>query len=149
MDFAHFDSLLAAGDAQAALAHLNAAVPHRYTAIYRLEGGVMTNVLLVDKAGEVVPEFLAAVPFEDSFCQFVLKFGRFGTEHSNRERSLDGHRYQGVMVSYTGVPISVPGTPLWGTLCHFDTAEWPVSDELFDALGRASRSLAARPPIAV
>jgi hypothetical protein len=38
--------------------------------------------MLYDKAGEVRPDFLAEVPFETSFCQFVIRDGYFTTSDS-------------------------------------------------------------------
>jgi hypothetical protein len=64
-----FKSALASSGADSALEFLNAGVPHRYSAVYRLEGDVLRNILLHDKAGEVRPAYLAEVPFETS-CHF-------------------------------------------------------------------------------
>ena len=122
--------------ADAALAFLNAGVPHRYSAVYRLDGRTLKNVLLRDKAGEITPAYLAEVPFETSFCQFVIRDGFFQTSDSVLDGRLDGHPYQGHMVSYHGVPI-LSGAEIWGTLCHFDVAAQPLSDEEFDLLRAA------------
>jgi GAF domain-containing protein len=130
-------STLETGGAAAALAYLNAGVPHRYSAVYRLDGGRLKNVLLHDKAGEVCPEFLAEVPFETSFCQFVIRDGHFATSDSGADSRLDGHPYQGVMVSYHGVPI-LSGGNIWGTLCHFDVAAQPLPDDEFELLQKAA-----------
>lgn len=118
----------------AALAEFNARVPHRYTAVYRLEGALLRNVELVDKAGEARPEFLAAVPMGVSFCQFVLRDGVFLTSNSADDDRLNGHPYKGVMVAYHGVPIPAADGGLFGTLCHFDVREQPLSDEEFQNL---------------
>ncbi|KQP15186.1 hypothetical protein [Pseudorhodoferax sp. Leaf267] len=59
----------------AGLAYLNDGVPHRYTAIYRLDCGNLRSVHLHDKRGEIMQSFLAEVPLGDSFCQFVLRDG--------------------------------------------------------------------------
>jgi GAF domain-containing protein len=123
--------------AAAALAFLNAGVKHRYSAVYRLEGGKLKNVLLHDKAGEIRPDFLAEVALETSFCQFVIRDGHFQTSDSGTDHRLDGHPYQGVMVSYHGVPILL-GAEIWGTLCHFDLEPLPLSDEEFELLRGAA-----------
>ena len=140
-DIREFRSILSALGAPAALAYLNAGVDHRYTAAYRLADRQFENVLLHDKQGEVVPEFLAVVPFEVSFCQFVLRDGFFSTADSAADRRLDGHPYQGVMVTYHGVPIEDDTGELIGTLCHFDVAERPLSDSEFGLLQAAARAL--------
>ncbi len=79
---AAFTSLLEIQGAEAAIHHLNAGVAHRFTAVYRLDGGMLRNVLLCDKLGEICPEFLAEVPLATSFCQFVLGDGVFQTTNS-------------------------------------------------------------------
>ena len=41
------------------------------------------------------------------------------------------------MVSYHGVPI-VSGGNIWGTLCHFDVAAQPLTDDEFELLQKAA-----------
>lgn len=124
-----------------AVAVLNRNVPHRYSAVYRLQGSVLHNLVLVDKLNEVRPEFLAEVPLHTSFCQFVLRDGFFVTQNSGDDRRLDGHPYQGQMVSYTGVPITdVLGSgEIIGSLCHFDVVEREIDPHEFELLQRAAR----------
>lgn len=136
-DINTFKGVLASAGADSALAFLNAGVPHRYSAVYRLDGNTLRNILLFDKVGEVRPAFLAEVPFNTSFCQFVIRDGLFRTSDSANDRRLDGHPYQGVMVSYHGVPILAHGE-IWGTLCHFDVAVQPLADAEFDLLREAA-----------
>ena len=45
---------------------------------------------LYDKMGEITPEFLAEVPCEKSFCQFVIRDGLFRTADSAMDSRLDG-----------------------------------------------------------
>ncbi len=116
----------------AVLVELNRRVPHRYTAVYRLDDGqLLRNVELVDKANELRPEFLAEVPLETSFCQFVLRQGRFRTDDSSQDDRLNGHPYKGVMMAYHGVPVVDDVGALIGTLCHFDVQQQPITDEEF------------------
>lgn len=127
----------------AALASLNSRVPHRYTAVYHLEDALLRNVELVDKAGEARPEFLEAVPLGSSFCQFVLRDGVFLMSNSAQDDRLDGHPYKGVIVAYHGVPIPKPEGGLFGTLCHFDVLEQPLSDAEYENLRGVARVLPA------
>jgi GAF domain-containing protein len=145
-DIALFSSLLEGGSPEHALAYLNEAVPHRYTAVYRLDGDELRNVYLHDKQGEVRPEFLAVVPFGDSFCQFVLRDGSFRTSDSAQEPMLDGHPYQGVMVSYHGAPLADADGRLLGTLCHFDVVSHELQEPEFELLCRAGLLLPAYLP---
>ena len=134
-----FSAMLQSEGPSAAVAYLNRGVPHRYTAVYKIDGDRLCNVLLHDKAGEVRPEFLADVAFSDSFCQFVLRDGAFQTGDSANDSRLDGHPYQGVMVCYYGVPILDNSAELWGTLCHFDTRQLALDDASFELLQKAAR----------
>jgi len=138
-----FSETLHARGTEAAIAYLNAGVPHRYTAVYRLDGQILRNVILHDKAGEMRPEFLESVAMADSFCQFVLRDGVFRTDDSAKDTRLDGHPYQGVMVCYHGVPLMDNKGDLWGTLCHFDVQQLGLADDEFDLLQRAARRLPA------
>jgi hypothetical protein len=133
-EFASFLETLNTRGVEAALAFLNAKVAHRYTAAYRVDGGMLRNVALHDKEGEVRPEFLAVVPFESSFCQFVLRDGSFRTDNSGTDARLDGHPYQGVMVCYHGVPLVDDAGELLGTLCHFDVVEHGLPEADFELL---------------
>lgn len=136
-----FTQVLMTAGIQSALRYLNAGVPHRFSAIYRRAAGHYENLYLHDKQGEIVPEFLAVVPVEVSFCQFVLKDTPFVTADSTTDPRLDGHRYQGVVVSYHGVPILGDDGEVWGTVCHFDTEAHPLPDAEFALLQAAARSL--------
>jgi hypothetical protein len=136
-----FAAVLASEGPAAALAYLNAGVPHRYSAVYRFEGGLLRNVLLHDKRGGLMPAFLAAVPFEHSFCQYVRKNQSFRTDDSESDERLVGHPYRGVVVSYHSVPLSNDLGDLWGTLSHFDMVSLPVPDAEFELLECAARLL--------
>ena len=120
-------AILHAEGPAAALAYLNEGVPHRYSAVYRFAGPMLRNVLLHDKAGEMRPEYLAAVPFDKSFCQFVLRDSSFRTDDSAADPRLEGHPYQGVVVSYHSVPLVRNAGELGGTLRHFGMAPLPPS----------------------
>lgn len=125
----------------AGLDYLNARVSHRFTGVYRLESGLLHNMYLHDKQGEVMPEFLKTVPLADSFCQFVLRDGCFCTCNTSMDHRLDGHKYQGVLNTYYGVPLLNNAGELYGTLCHFDVQEMPLQEEEFAFLQRAAAVL--------
>ena len=132
---------LSQGGPAAVLAYLNQGVPHRYTAIYRFDGELLRNVFLCDKLDEVRPDFLLAVPFKHSFCQFVLRDQAFRTEDSRQDKRLDGNPYQGVVISYHSVPLTTPDGALWGTMSHFDMKSHPLTDDEFQLLEGAARLL--------
>lgn len=116
-----------------------------YTAVYRLESGILHNHALFDKLGAVRPAHLASVPLGVSFCQFVFRDGSFDTSDSARDRRLDGHPYQGVVVSYTGVPITerFGAGEIIGSLCHLDLCERHLAPEEFHLLQQAARRITA------
>jgi GAF domain-containing protein len=121
------------GGVEAGLQFLNARTAYRYTAIYRLEGGMMRNIYLYDRQGELVSDF-AVVPLGDSFCQFVMAEGVFCTSDSGQDERLLGHSYQGVLNAYFGLPLSrKPGT-LYGTFCHFDFKPQVIEDREIEFL---------------
>lgn len=139
--FKAFYAALADDGLSTAAALLNRDVPHRYTAVYRLEGAMLHNHTLCDKKGEARPDRLAAVPLRTSFCQFVLRDGMFSTAESGSDWRLDGHPYQGVMVSYTGVPITefYEGGEIIGSLCHFDLCSQSLDRAEFELLQQAAK----------
>jgi len=120
------------------LRFLNQRIDHRYTAVYRLHDARLKNLGLFDKAGEMKPEYLAEVPLDVSFCQFVLRDGQFLTSNTSEDRRVDGHPYQGVMVAYHGVPMSDGRGKLVGTLCHFDLVERDLSPENYLLMQQAA-----------
>lgn len=135
------NQVLAQQGAQAALAFLNARVPHRFTAANKIADGHMVCVLLHDKAGQLQPGAIAKVPLGHSFCQFVMRDGSFCTTHSGDDERLADHPYRGVMLSYCGVPLLDAAGEVAGTLCHMDTQSQLLSDEEFDVFQRAARVL--------
>lgn len=73
----------------------------------------------------------------------MLRDGSFTTADTGSDRRLDGHKYQGVLLAYTGVAVLDQRGALYGTLCHFDAIERQLSDENFDLLQQAARLLAS------
>lgn len=127
--------------AQAALAFLNARAPHRLTSINLIQSDHMVCQLLHDKAGKLAPTAIAPVPMLHSFCQFVVQDGWFSTHDSSTDVRLDQHKYQGVVLSYCGVPLTDASGELFGTLCHMDMQAQLLPEEEFDFFQRAARIL--------
>lgn len=142
-EFEEFQNALLRSGLKAGLMVLNKRVQHRFTAVYKLDGGVMRNVAVVDKLGEVVPEDVLEFPLEHSFCQFVLRDGFFTTQNSAGDARLEGHMYKGVVNSYVGLPLTKTGGDLFGTFCHFDFPAQALADEEFEFLSKAVRVLPA------
>lgn len=123
------------------LRFLNARVPHRFTAVYRLQEKTLRNVALIDKQESADTLMLHEVPLAESFCQFVLEAGLFLTPDSGQDPRLSGHPYSGVVGSYAGLPVVSDEPKFFGTLCHFDHARHEISDEEFLFLERVARLL--------
>lgn len=124
-----------------ALKVLNDRVPHRYSAVYRMAlDDYLVIVAFVDKQLKPCPSFLLSVHHAVSFCQFTMKHeDGFRTSNSAKDKRLDGHPYQGLVNSYHGVPFMSTDGWFKGTICHFDKAALPLSDEDFELLRLAAR----------
>jgi len=123
------------------LEYLNDGVPHRYTAVYRKSGAILHNMLLHDKQRKRRPEFLALVPYDQSYCQYVVRDGSFRTDDSTADTRLQGHPLQGLVVSYHSVPIRDGAGKFWGTLCHLDMKSLSLSELEFQLLQGAAELL--------
>ncbi|APW39633.1 hypothetical protein RD110_22490 [Rhodoferax koreense] len=136
-----FKDTLKTGGLKAGLAALNDRVAHRYTAAFRFTGQSMRAVEFHDKAAEPKPDVFDEVPIGDSFCQFVMRNGQFRTGNSALDHRLNGHAYQGVLLSYHGVPLLDNAGELFGTLCHFDFSAEGMTDDEFLFFQKAARLL--------
>jgi GAF domain-containing protein len=124
---AQFHLALENGGLLGALRYLNALTTFRYTAIYRLDGQMMRNILLYDRDG-INPSSLSELPLDDSFCQFAMRDKGFKTANSADDIRLLGHPYQGVLNSYFGLPLSRQAGTIYGTFCHFDDQPMEIAD---------------------
>ena len=138
---------LKAGGLAAALRVLNDRIAHRYSAVYQLQGrDRLVNLALIDKHDEPCPDYLRAVPYDESFCQFAVREGQFRTDNSALDERLAGHPYQGIMNSYHSVPLVSTEGRILGTVCHFDLAAFALDDEDFELLRLAARVFATYVP---
>lgn len=140
-DLKELEAVLRHNGLGAGLMVLNKRVAHRFTAVFKIEGALMRNIAIVDKLQEVVPDSFKEIPFEDSFCQFVLRDGSFITQNSQGDTRLDGHVYKGVLNSYVGLPLVTNSGDLFGTLCHFDFPAVDLPDEEFQFLNEVVKVL--------
>lgn len=111
-----------------ALRMLNRAGNHRFTALYRIEGGDLHNLYFVDRNDATV-ERRPSGPVLDSYCIYVQRRGQpFIVEESKSDERVSGHPMQNVVQSYCGVPL-LDEQGLFGTLCHFDYDPIPFAKE--------------------
>ena len=113
---------------RAGLMYLNSLVPPRFTVLYRLHQNTLYCTSAFDANQEISGVDLQEVPLADSYCQFVLRDGRYVTCDALHEPLLDGHKYQQLVRSYLGMPVLDKALGVYGTLCHFDFDTRPVDD---------------------
>lgn len=91
---------------EAALALLNQGVPHRYTAAYQVDGAVVRQVAVFDKAGRLFPEAYVNVPFELS------------SRNTSRETARSGHKIRRKIVDWPGIPTGASSlrTRVWQSM---------------------------------
>ena len=124
----------------AALMFLNARVPHRYTAVYRLSDAYLRRLGFIDKEGGPGLEF-AEVPLKDSFCELAIRQPPLVVTDVDADPRLAEYPNPGLLMSYVGLPLSVGPGALYGTLCHYDTSAHSLSDAELSFLEQASELL--------
>ena len=140
----YLDSLPRVGGLQEGLRYLNSRVGHRFTAVYRRDGAMLQAVEFFDRGNDGYrTAALQRLHLDDSFCRFAMRDGYFRTSRSTGMKMLQGHRLQGVLESYVGLPLMRNPREFFGTLCHFDLHEQPLSDDEFSFFQRASHSMLA------
>ncbi|MES2530868.1 MAG: hypothetical protein V4636_07520 [Pseudomonadota bacterium] len=134
-------SLLRTGGMPHALNYLNGRVPHRFTALYRLEGDRLRNVFLQDKAG-IRPLFLQNLPLDGSYCRLAIRDGSFSTDDASHDRRLAGHPLQDIVLCYHSVPVCAESGEMLGTVSHFDVERCAsLNNQEFEFLHVAARLL--------
>ena len=124
-----FRTILGTLGVRAALRYLNGVSPHRFTALFRFEGGILRNLYLIDKLDPTV-ERCPDQPVLESYCVYVRDTGRtFLTGDAARDERVRGHPKQATVRSYCGVPLLAPDRGLIGTICHFDFDPVPFAAE--------------------
>lgn len=112
----------------AALAYLNSWVPHRFTTVYKLEGGIFRATHVFDKEKKVGPDDIQPFKLRGSFCEIALREGAFLTLDSALDARTLGRPDRGVVRSYVGAPLSLADNQIYGTLCHNDFVEQRAID---------------------
>jgi GAF domain-containing protein len=112
-----------------ALRLLNRLSSHRFTALFRFEGGTLRNLHLIDRSDPSV-ERTPDQPVLDSYCVYVRRSERtFVTGNSEADERVEGHPKQHSVRSYCGIPLLDERGRLFGTICHFDFAPVAFSDD--------------------
>ena len=123
---------------RSALEFLNQRVSHRFTAVYHLDKDALEIVELIDKLDDATTAPPSRVSFSQSFCEIAAQEGSLVTSDSAHDKKLDSRPNQGVLSSYVGLPLMLPGGVLFGTLCHYGYDEQMISDDEFVFLQNAA-----------
>lgn len=126
---AKFREILRADGVRPALTYLNRLSAHRFTAVFRFEGGTLRNLHMVDRNDPTV-ERCADQPVLESYCIYVRRTAEtFVTEDSASDERVAGHPKQKTVQSYCGIPLFEENGTLFGTICHFDFEPRPFGDD--------------------
>jgi GAF domain-containing protein len=126
---ARFRDLLRADDVPSALRYLNSVGVHRFTALFRFDGGTLRNLYLIDRQDESVDR-CPDLPVLDSYCVYVRdSASKFMTEHARTDSRVAGHPKQQSVQSYCGFPLLEPNGNMFGTICHFDYEPVPFDED--------------------
>ena len=109
--------------------------------MYKLDGGVLKLVERVDKLGDESSAGASDIPLTDSFCQFVVNNGPLLVINPKNDPRMSGSSYQGSVVGYVELPLTRNPGELFGTFCHYDFCEQPMSDDEFVFLQGAAQLL--------
>lgn len=121
-DTSELRAKLEANDVRSALAYLNGRTPHRFTSLFLFHTSQNGRSYFFDREqpGEEHPKGL---PELSPYCVFVRKSKapiELGAEDVGRDDPVQ---------SFVGVPITDLAGHVLGSLCHFDFAPHPASDE--------------------
>lgn len=106
---------------RSAVLFLNRRTSHRYTGVFRFDGEMLRNVLLVDKWDPTV-ELGDDVPLAAAYCAHLHQTGEPLEVLDGATDARVPWMHGSPIVSYCGAVIEdAQGRP-WGALCHFDTS---------------------------
>jgi GAF domain-containing protein len=114
---------------RATIIFLNSLTNHRFTSLYRFDGGTLKNLHFFDRENPSVtssPE----IPVLASYCVFVRDSGQlFSFENSLEDKRTVGHSKRLEVRAYCGVPLLDRDGKMFGTVCHFDLDPKPIHPE--------------------
>ena len=119
--------LLGHGRTQSALELINLLSHYRFTAIYRITGDSLDNLMIVDRQTKSLPR-LERMPVSDSYCVYVRDhLDAFLVQDADQDQRVTDHPKRPIVKAYCGVPLKRPDGSVFGTICHFDFD--PVTDD--------------------
>ena len=122
---------------------MNDRVPYRFTAIFAFDGDTLRNICLVDKQNAQVTH-CPNQAITDSYCLYIHRSGeQFSVEEAKLDRRVDGPSEAARLSMLLGIPLLGPDGNLLGTVCHFDSAQVRVTDDVVSALDDLAPQIAA------
>lgn len=136
-----FEALLTQDESRPVLAFLNGMTGHRFTGLFRFDGGNLLNVSIFDREESLGA--MPTIPIEASYCVFV-RDGQspFAVENSMGDERVAGHSKRLDIQSYCGVAVRGEDGAMIGTVCHFDSRPMPADGHMMEFLEQASPLLA-------
>lgn len=125
----HLKAVLRAGDLRGAVIYLNSLTRHRFTSLFRFDGGMLRNAVFFDRENPE-QDHCDDLPVLASYCVFVRDRGEtFRIGDSRHDERLGDHPKRAHVRSYCGVPLLDERGRMFGTLCHFDMEPREISPE--------------------
>jgi CheY-like chemotaxis protein len=135
---------IASGGVHAAIAVLNKRGAHRFTAIYRFDGKVLTNLHIFDRRNPTVAKGDDAT-MSDTYCSLVAATRKtFVTSDTLADPRLAEHPARLAVQSYCGVLLRNTDSTPFGSLCHFDLVPVAVTPETIELLELAAPLISAQ-----
>lgn len=120
--------LLAQGEFAKATELLNALGPYRFTALYRIAGETLNNLVVYDRAKGGAARW-DSIALGESYCDYVSRMrDAFIVEDSALDPRVKGHAKRPVVHAYCGVPLTGASGEVFGTVCHFDFDPVPADE---------------------
>ena len=129
------------GGLRAAIAFLNSLTDHRFTSVYRFDGGTLRNITFFDRENPSL-ERCEDIPVEASYCVFVRDLATsFVVQDSEGDERVRDHAKRTTVQSYCGVPLLDRDGKMFGSICHFDLKPGRVDDRDVELLEYMARLL--------
>jgi hypothetical protein len=131
--------LLARGQFDKATELLNDMGSYRFTALYRIDGDSLKNLVVYDREKGGAQRW-DSIPLGESYCDYVNRMrDAFIVEDSELDPRVEGHSKRPVVHAYCGVPLTGMSGEVMGTLCHFDFAPLPLDEGALQWLQAVAR----------
>ncbi|WP_157981486.1 GAF domain-containing protein [Cognatilysobacter tabacisoli] len=126
---AQVHALLERGAVRDALIYLNGLSGHRFTSLYRFDDDTLRSVEFYDREHPDQPR-PDDIPIAASYCVFVRdSHGVFHTPDALLDARLHDHPKRATVRAYCGVPLVDHAGRAYGSVCHFDVAPVPTSED--------------------